>query len=195
MTVQVPPRTTLSLSTILSLSTVLSRLTRLTLPSGTAEDYTLSRPTERIDYFVSHTWHAGRPAKFLVRIAPTNPRLTLNLTLSLSLTLTMALTLARALALTPNQVLWLFFRQPSMLTHTPRRRRAAAIVPYVPEAQGSLPQPCAVLRGCGGRTSLESVYRTYHVLCTVRTAYCGATGCPPPSLAPSRLRASASYSL
>ena len=100
-----------------------------------------------------------------------NPRLTLNLTLSLSLTLTMALTLARALALTPNQVLWLFFRRPTMLTHTPRRRRAAAIVSYAPEAQGSLPQPCAVLRGCGGRTSLESVYRTYHVLCTVRTAY------------------------
>ena len=83
---QVPP------STIYSLD--------YTLPSGTAEDYTLSRPTERIDYFVSHTWHAGRPAKFLVRIAPTNPRLTLNLTLSLSLTLTMALTLARALTLT-----------------------------------------------------------------------------------------------
>ena len=75
-------------------------------------------------YFVSHTWHAGRPAKFLVRIAPTNPRLTLNLTLSLSLTLTMALTLPPVLTLTSNQVLWLFFRQPSMLTHTPRRSRA-----------------------------------------------------------------------
>ena len=53
MAVQIPPRTIYSLDYTLS-------------PNST--NYTLSRPTERIDYFVSHTWHAGRPAKFLVRM-------------------------------------------------------------------------------------------------------------------------------